>query len=231
MAKRGLEYVLSRERRVLLDVPVGAALLGATALGAIPLGAVASYATRSTPFFRQRRAWRPDRPVDVVKFRTIPPHPPDKLQLQGTRDSRASASGLWLRESGLDELPQAVNILGGSMSAVGPRPMLQDTLDYMSNEGALFDEWLELYQTIRPGEFGPSQLYRRGHEADVSSSALRDSMTIDLRYYTERATLASDWELVMRTGAYLTHLGSASPDEIVHHVMGDPPEPPPSPPA
>jgi lipopolysaccharide/colanic/teichoic acid biosynthesis glycosyltransferase len=230
MTKQGLEHVQGWERRVLLDIPVGTALLGATAVAAVPLSIMASRATRSTPLFRQERDWGPDRTVNVWKFRTIPPEQGGALQLHGTRDPRTTPIARRLRETGLDELPQSLNVVGGSMSAVGPRPLLTETLDMMSGH-SLFDEWYLMYRSIRTGVFGPSQLYRRGHAADVSKSAMGDSMAVDLRYFTEQATLGRDWEIVRRSGLYLTHMSSAQPDEIVLGLLGweqfPPPQTPP----
>jgi lipopolysaccharide/colanic/teichoic acid biosynthesis glycosyltransferase len=60
--------------------------------------------------FRQERIGYRRRPFAILKFRTM-------------RDGQVTRVGRALRATGLDELPQFVNILRGEMSAVGPRPL------------------------------------------------------------------------------------------------------------
>ncbi|PRD35468.1 UNVERIFIED_CONTAM: wcaJ [Trichonephila clavipes] len=74
-------------------------------------------------FFKQTRYGLNGRPIKVWKFRSMQTMDdgPEVRQAQ-KNDSRLTPIGGFLRSSSLDELPQFLNVLGGSMSVVGPRP-------------------------------------------------------------------------------------------------------------
>jgi len=103
--------------------------------------------------FRQARVGYRRRPFDILKFRSM-------------RDGRVTRVGRLLRATGLDELPQFVNILRGDMSAVGPRPLTAEDIARLGWNGPAFDvRW-----ACRPGLTGLAQLV--GARADDDSLAL-----------------------------------------------------------
>ena len=93
--------------------------------------------------FRQRRAGRHGAPFTLLKFRSM-------HEGEAPDAARLSRFGRWLRASGLDELPQMINILRGEMSLVGPRPL---PCDYTS----LFSATEARRLWVRPGLFGLAQ--------------------------------------------------------------------------
>jgi lipopolysaccharide/colanic/teichoic acid biosynthesis glycosyltransferase len=103
--------------------------------------------------FRQERLGLHRRRFDILKFRSM-------------RDGRITRVGRVLRATGLDELPQFVNILRGDMSAVGPRPLTADDVARLGWNGAAFDFRWE----CRPGLTGLAQL--AGARADDGALVL-----------------------------------------------------------
>lgn len=73
--------------------------------------------------FKQRRYGMDGRPIDVWKFRSMRTMDNGSTVQQASRnDPRVTRVGAFLRRTSLDELPQFINVLQGSMSVVGPRP-------------------------------------------------------------------------------------------------------------
>lgn len=79
--------------------------------------------SRGPAIFRQRRYGLDGQVIDVLKFRTMTVTEDGMSVRQATRDDRRVTSiGRLLRRYSIDELPQLLNVIGGSMSLVGPRP-------------------------------------------------------------------------------------------------------------
>ena len=102
-------------------------------------------------------------------------------------DPRVTAVGRVLRRYSLDELPQLLNVLGGSMSLVGPRPPLPD-------EVADYGDDVQRRLFVKPGMTGLWQVSGR------SDLTWAESVRLDL-YYVENWSLALDLSLVARTVA------------------------------
>ena len=81
-------------------------------------------------FYLQERIGLHRKPFRIYKFRTMHPDADKRgLLTVGGRDPRVSRAGYYLRKFKLDELPQFFNVLGGSMSLVGPRPEVKRYVD------------------------------------------------------------------------------------------------------
>jgi lipopolysaccharide/colanic/teichoic acid biosynthesis glycosyltransferase len=77
-------------------------------------------------FYFQQRMGKGNKPFKLFKFRTMYVDADKKgLITVGMRDSRITPTGYFLRKYKLDELPQLLNVLNGTMSLVGPRPEVE----------------------------------------------------------------------------------------------------------
>ena len=88
-------------------------------------------------FFRQERAGKGGKPFRMLKIRTM-------RNGEGTDEERLTRLGRFLRASSLDELPELLHVLAGTMSLVGPRPLPTRYLPRYSPEQARRHE-------VRPG--------------------------------------------------------------------------------
>lgn len=96
-------------------------------------------------FYRPQRGGYRNKPFRILKFRSMVKNA-DKIGGGTTalHDPRITKVGNFLRKTKLDEIPQLFNIIGGSMSFIGPRPeLLRYTGQYEGEEKLIFE--------VRPG--------------------------------------------------------------------------------
>lgn len=105
-------------------------------------------------FFKQKRSGEAGKEFLCYKFRSMRVNK-DSDTMQATKnDPRKTKLGNFLRKSNIDELPQFINVLLGSMSVVGPRPhMLKHTEEYSK----LVDKYM-VRHLIKPGITGWAQI-------------------------------------------------------------------------
>jgi lipopolysaccharide/colanic/teichoic acid biosynthesis glycosyltransferase len=85
-------------------------------------------------FFKQERIGKDLIPFKILKFRTMHVNAEAKGKLTvGSKDSRITKIGFWIRKYKIDELPQFINVAKGEMSIVGPRPEVSRYVDLYSN--------------------------------------------------------------------------------------------------
>jgi exopolysaccharide biosynthesis polyprenyl glycosylphosphotransferase len=183
--KRTIDLVVSS-----LALVVSLPVLAAAAL-AIKLN------DRGPVLFRQERVGRDGQPFTCLKLRTMAVDAEDRLadlQEQNERngplfklerDPRVTRVGNMLRATGIDELPQLINVLRGDMSVVGPRPALP-------SEAETFDPELQQRQVVRPGLTGLWQT-----EAN-HKSAFDEYRRLDL-FYVKNWSVALDLSILINT--------------------------------
>lgn len=192
---------LYKAAKRMADIVIGVAGLLATGL-MLPFVAVGLQIESPGPvFYRQVRLGRGGRPFALFKFRTmVADAEADGPRWAEERDGRATRIGRLLRVLHLDELPQAINILRGDLSFIGPRPERPEFAREL-------EEAIPFYRAryaVRPGVTGWAQVnYRYG--ASVGDALVK--LQYDL-YYIKHQSFWLDLFIALKTlGVLLTLQG------------------------
>lgn len=142
-------------------------------------------------FFKQLRIGRNGKEIYIYKFRSMVKDADNvekylnEEQLRQyyseykvNNDPRVTKFGKFLRRTGLDELPQIINILKGELSIVGPRPVQPSELEF-------YGEDVELFLSARPGLTGYWQVYC----GDKVSYSNGERQRMELNYIRKRSLL------------------------------------------
>jgi lipopolysaccharide/colanic/teichoic acid biosynthesis glycosyltransferase len=169
------------------------------------LAALIKFVSPGPVFFRQERIGFMGRRFRIFKFRTmkvgaeVEPHqkhlteiiksdtPMTKMDAQG--DPRIIRFGSMLRSSGLDELPQLINVLKGEMSLVGPRPCTE-------YEYEQYQSWHKQRFRAVPGLTGLWQV------SGKNKTTFNEMNTLDV-YYAHHCSFWLDLRIMLKTGPVL----------------------------
>ena len=180
----------------LVDVVVGAAwlLVAAPLMGLIAIGVAV---TLGRPiFFSQQRVGRGGRLFRLYKFRTLEDRPLERSEVEWSAPAAHPFAAL-LRQTGLDELPQLINVLRGEMSLVGPRPERPHFVRQ-------FERRLPGYaarHSLPAGITGWAQV--NGFRGDTS---IARRLEYDL-FYLKHGSLRFDlWILLLTVGGFAAHV-------------------------
>lgn len=146
-------------------------------------------------FFKQNRHGWDGRIIQVYKFRSMYLHDDQQGFIkQATKDDpRITPVGRFIRKTSIDELPQLLNVLGGSMSLVGPRPHAISHNDYYSDKVMAY---LARHR-IKPGMTGLAQV--NGYRGETETiDAMRKRVEYDLEYIRNWSPLL-DLKIILQT--------------------------------
>ncbi len=183
--------VAGRVKRA-LDIAVSLIIITAIAPLLLVIMALIKLTSPGSVMFYQRRIGFRCNEFEIYKFRTMVAGA-DLMQVSGganfvkpKNDSRITPIGRFLRKYSLDELPQLFNVLEGTMSLVGPRPLLRSDLDKLPLRTRLSRF------AMPPGCTGLWQVSGRSNCTEAKR------MQLDRRY-VDRWSLKMDWEILLRT--------------------------------
>lgn len=144
----------------------------------------------------------------MYKFRTMTDERDENGELLPD-EVRLTSFGKWLRSTSLDELPEAFNILNGTLSICGPRPQLVRDLTFMTKEQ-------RMRHTAKPGLSGLAQVNGR------NAIKWEDKLEWDLKYI-ENVTLLKDFSIILKTvkTAFIKQEGITDGDMATAEDFGD----------
>jgi lipopolysaccharide/colanic/teichoic acid biosynthesis glycosyltransferase len=175
----------------LMDLSIGLSILITTSPFLLFIAIALKFDSPGPVFFCQERIGRHFRPFKMIKFRTLRHDMPDPHSRYEMRedDPRITRVGAFLRNTSLDELPQLFNVIAGSMSLVGPRPLVEwESRETLRRHAARFQ--------VKPGMTGLSQITVR------NSVDLDGRSEVDIEYVRRWSPLL-DLELLLKTPAYV----------------------------
>jgi exopolysaccharide biosynthesis polyprenyl glycosylphosphotransferase len=152
---------------------------------------------RHAVIFRQERVTCDGEPFVIRKFRSLTPDDEGESRRRWNidTDARVGRVGRLLRNSSLDELPQLVNVLTGSMSLVGPRP---ERPHFVNTFGRVYSGYPDRHR-VPAGITGWAQIH--GLRGDTS---IEDRVRFD-NYYIEHWSLGLDLKIMLRTLGSMMH--------------------------
>jgi len=145
---------------------------------------------RGPVFYRQTRLTRNGKTFKILKFRSmiVDAEKDGKARLAADNDSRITPVGKFIRACRIDELPQFFNILGGSMSIVGPRPERPEIAEEYYKELPQFVYRLK----VKAGLTGYAQIYGKYNTTSY------DKLKLDM-LYVENCSILLDIKMILLT--------------------------------
>ncbi|MHB8929048.1 MAG: sugar transferase [Melioribacteraceae bacterium] len=177
----------------LMDIILSFMLIIITSPATLVASLLIKLESKGPIFYKQERAGMNGKVFKIIKFRTmVVDAEKHSGPVWSTKDDpRITKVGKFMRKIRLDEIPQAINILRGDMSFVGPRPERPFFVEKLSNEIPLYKRRLK----VRPGITGWAQVK---HKYDETIEDVKVKLRYDL-FYIENMSLRMDFKILFRT--------------------------------
>lgn len=143
-------------------------------------------------FTRQRRVGKNNKPIELVKFRTMTIANDEGKW--GQTENKVTSMGSFLRKTRLDEFPQLWNVLKGDISLIGPRPEFPDAVKQYEKEIPFYN----VRHLIKPGLSGWAQIYGEHPHHGVDTGKTKNKLSYDLYYIKNRSFLV-DLKIALHT--------------------------------
>ena len=187
----------------ILDIIIGILGFPFFLLALIVFGPIIKMTDNGPVFYNAKRIGKDGKLFKMFKFRTMYVNAPDIRLADGSTyngkdDPRVTKIGRIMRATSIDELPQILNILNGTMSLIGPRPDPPDWLDK-------YPEDIRVFLSVRPGLTGYNQAFFR-NGADGEEKMKNDA------YYAKHISFSLDVRIFFRTIATVLGLGNTYKD-------------------
>ncbi len=179
--KKGKDGIYNRYIKRGLDIVCSTAALTVFSPLFLTLTAVGAVEMKGNPFFTQERPGKDEKIFRLIKFRTMTNEKDENGELLPD-EIRLNKYGKFLRSTSLDELPEAINILKGDMSVIGPRPWLVRYLP-------LYTEKQHHRHDVRPGLSGWAQVHGR------NCASWEERLKLDL-WYVDNVSFLTDVKTV-----------------------------------
>jgi putative colanic acid biosynthesis UDP-glucose lipid carrier transferase len=178
------------------DVVIAASALLLLAPALLATAAAIRLDSRGPVFFRQKRYGLDGREILVLKFRSMSVTEDGKQTFVAAAkgDSRITRVGAFIRKTSIDELPQLINVLEGSMSIVGPRPHAVAMNEYYRREIPGY----MIRHKVKPGITGWAQVngYRGGDDLESMTKRIEHDLA-----YMRHWSLWLDFRILLKTVA------------------------------
>lgn len=143
--------------------------------------------------FRQKRHGWDGKVIEVWKFRSMYVHQDGVVKQAKRDDSRVTPIGKFIRRTSIDELPQLINVLQGTMSLVGPRPHAIEHNEFYANQIHSY----RIRHRIKPGITGWAQVNGlRGETETVEKMLRRVEMDVE---YINKWSIWLDIKILIKT--------------------------------